>query len=558
MQNLIKLFSILFVAVMIFGCETKDVLDQQINDDPAVNVKNGFDNSTYGLINYGDCGADASIDLLSASGAKVGNATISVANGKLSVKYSALPGWFLTKTFLHIAQKAIQIPADPSAYTYVTTHSPVVAEYEVSNIDVSAYSEITVSAKSEVQQLVGNVTDLVAVAASLPLSALSINLTFIKNPSYFSMAVTGGGAIDGVYNSFCVDLDHSISPGKAYTVYSISSYSSNSALLAQLVDKPQNLDLVNYVLNTNFASLGATGTELQAAIWTLIDNKVVTNSGGGISWKQSVVNAIVADAIANGEGFVPACGGKVAILMYPGTNANTPLIKSQVTIGGIPLIEFQNSCKPVYGDPEVAIGGGVSSFKYCICDITGYEADVELVENALPQDLVNIIVKTNYPTSLWLTNLTLAGIFNGTYQGFCVDIDHYMSANVNYKVRMISSYTGDAEVIARLVDKPQNLDLVNYVLNQNYGGINAKGEDMQAAIWTLIDDKDPSGHSNYTKSIVDAIVADAYANGENYVPACDGKMMVILDPGNENVQTTFIAVNVGLVNDVCKPHYVCE
>ena len=87
-------------------------------------------------------------------------------------------------------------------------------------------------------------------------------------------------------------------------------------------------DLVNYIIN--YYHVGdvlpegsITWDKLQDAIWRFIN--------GGYSGSDPVVTAIIDDAIANGEGFVPEEGQDCAILLWP-VDANHDRRYGQVTL----------------------------------------------------------------------------------------------------------------------------------------------------------------------------------------------------------------------------------
>lgn len=110
-----------------------------------------------------------------------------------------------------------------------------------------------------------------------------------------------------------------------------------------VVDRPQNLDLVNYV-NTQYDVAAQTYTKgdgvaltpvdyraVQGAIWELIDTTGDCDTyTGSINWNKAQCNEIVADAKAYGEGFVPGEGDKIKFLAAC-KNAQTTAIVAQVT-----------------------------------------------------------------------------------------------------------------------------------------------------------------------------------------------------------------------------------
>ncbi|PWH82445.1 hypothetical protein DIS18_09325 [Algibacter marinivivus] len=185
------------------------------------------------------------------------------------------------------------------------------------------------------------------------------------------------------------------------------------------------------------------------------------------------------------------------------------------------------------------------------------EADLEGFELSLP-DVVSIQT-TEKPTdaayfALDVLNTNLAGT---NLEGWCVDVDLSLGVEGPLDFDVYSSYE---ELPAGKFENPQNFDLVNYIMNQNYvgkaspsGGAYTFGH-VQWAIWELIDDRNcqsctyltnPTGDwrddaSNITKGqeIVDA----ALANGEGFTPAVGQKIAVVLIP--EGKQSIIIMKDV--------------
>jgi len=560
-------FFLVLVMVGFASCERPEDSPIMQNDLTYNNATNASVELKSLPINANSCGEIASTDLIAGQHTNVGRVTVSVNNGKLTVVYTLTNNWWMEESQLHIADIAANIPQTKSGnpqvgkFTYKAIHNPLVNTYTYSDIDVSAFSSIVVAAHATVKQYLGDKIAIANVEKSLPTTPTKMKVTFTKNPTYFSTQISGAGILDGAYNGFCIDLDHGIRPGTVYDMYALSSYSTDTKLMAAVVDKPQNLDLVNYLINKDWTGLGATGTELQAAVWTLIDTNPFVNQGGGISWNQQIVDAIIAECVSKGEGYVPSCDGKVMVIFAPG---NTPaqIIRTQVTLAQIPLSVFPNSCQSTYGGSETAWGKGdefgdgswAMYFNYCICPPV-YTTDIQAIEAAVPTSLVNVVVKFTQNPSYFSTTLSNAGALNGTFFGNCVDLDHLIYSGKVYNLNLISTYSTNVSLIGKFIDKPENLDLVNFLINQDYSGIGAKGSEYQAAIWQLIDFKPPTnfaGSITWDKSVVDKMVADAKAKGEGFVPDCSQKivLLVYMDAVNRP-QTTLVQIPVSAFPNAC-------
>jgi hypothetical protein len=107
-----------------------------------------------------------------------------------------------------------------------------------------------------------------------------------------------------------------------------------------LIEFPENLDLVNYIINRDLvgsaSSCGVneyfTYGDVQRAIWELLDDGQST--GGLGAWSQCHVDEIVADADANGEGFVPGCDELIVVILVPHTSTGEAV---QANIVALPL-----------------------------------------------------------------------------------------------------------------------------------------------------------------------------------------------------------------------------
>jgi hypothetical protein len=126
---------------------------------------------------------------------------------------------------------------------------------------------------------------------------------------------------------------------------------------------------------------------------------------------------------------------------------------------------------------------------------------------------------------------------SGTFEGYCIDTGKGMKKGIVYSVRVFPSY---GVLPPGLVEYPENLDLVNWMLNQSYvGQPSPSGEvytcrDVQIVIWKLLEDELPDDVANtanpWNPSRVDEILADAYASGEGFSPGFGGKYALILVP----------------------------
>ena len=174
----------------------------------------------------------------------------------------------------------------------------------------------------------------------------------VRNPSpgnvaYFQATITGQTILDGIYpDSWCVDVGRTIRQNREYTAIPYSSYDPD--LPEGLVDKPGNLDLVNWLINQNYVGKPSsdpcegvyTYGDVQKAIWDLID---FSNSNAGVGPRdQCRIDQLVNAAEANGNDFVPGCDEKVAIVLAPVANNGN---EQQTVIAQVTLIDIVTECE---------------------------------------------------------------------------------------------------------------------------------------------------------------------------------------------------------------------
>ena len=259
--------------------------------------------------------------------------------------------WCISKTHLAAATTLAGLPKNSSGnpvigkFPYKTTHEPCVTDFTYT-IPLNSWvpgTELFLASHADARtQYVG----LGGLQALLP-DTVTIRVTYpiAGGQSYFpTLTVSNDGFLNGVYNGWCVDTDHTIPQNTSLTA---SVYSSYESIPAGLIEYPQNLDLVNWLLNQNYVGTYSPGGygiytygDIQRAIWTLVDD---TNSTSGLgAYSQYRVNEIVNAALLSGEGFVPGCNEQFAILFDPHTSSGS---QQQVVIGQTTLATLGIACE---------------------------------------------------------------------------------------------------------------------------------------------------------------------------------------------------------------------
>lgn len=136
---------------------------------------------------------------------------------------------------------------------------------------------------------------------------------------------------------------------------------------------------------------------------------------------------------------------------------------------------------------------------------------------------------------------TQADTLMGQYEAFCLQGDQAMNVGAPHTVRRLSSYTADRPKLDGVIDNENNMELVNWIINQDRirwtraDGNPANGADIQMAIWDLVETTgNPTGmhiEGLYDLNTVAKIVDDAKKSGRGFRPLCGQNELVILHKG---------------------------
>lgn len=171
-----------------------------------------------------------------------------------------------------------------------------------------------------------------------------------KNPNgttYFDVTIVDSGLLDGNYKGWCGDWSTAIGHDVLYDAKFYSSYSPT--LPTGLVDKPENLDEVNWILNKHFVGksspngLGVYTTgDVQLSIWTMLDNFFDASTVGPFS--QARVDELVELAEGLGSDYIPKCKDVIGIILEP-TDPETG-VRQQTVITEVPVKHFPKCSVP--------------------------------------------------------------------------------------------------------------------------------------------------------------------------------------------------------------------
>ncbi|HDS63238.1 MAG TPA: hypothetical protein ENN52_03745 [Methanofollis liminatans] len=282
-------------------------------------------------------------DLIAGQHTDAGDVLVWNDDDYLYVKFLAKDGWCLAETHLAVAGVLADIPQTgngkpqanngkskvgngkqqtvngnpiPGQFAYGDSYDPCVgSDTFLIPLDEVGRGTLYVAAHAVVQKPGG----LDCLEGVLP-DEVTMRVTFqyLGGPAYLpEVTVTGGTTLDGIYPGWCVNTGTNIEKDRDYLA---AVYSSYGTIPPGAIDHPENLDLVNWIINQGFVGqTGGNGTytfgDVQRAIWRLVDDDPEHETYTG--YDESRVGEILAAAYAYGEGFVAGPGDLVAIVLVP-------------------------------------------------------------------------------------------------------------------------------------------------------------------------------------------------------------------------------------------------
>ena len=191
-----------------------------------------------------------------------------------------------------------------------------------------------------------------AAVLSLPMTVrMSVSVPTAGASCYFFVFVNSLK-----FRGWCIDTALSITNTQVYTGKVYSSYGALPEGVAP--DHPENLDLVNWIINQNYVgrqSPGGYGAytygDVQRSIWTLLENVLIDNELG--VWHSDRVNEIVSAALAKGDGFVPAAGQKVAVVLDPVDSFGDHIAQAVIIEASMPYRLVNQPSSPATAGPAL-------------------------------------------------------------------------------------------------------------------------------------------------------------------------------------------------------------
>lgn len=137
----------------------------------------------------------------------------------------------------------------------------------------------------------------------------------------------------------------------------------------------------------------------------------------------------------------------------------------------------------------------------------------------------------------------------GDYDAWCVDFDSSLKTQC-FVADIYSSYETLPDGI---FENPDNFDLVNWIVNQDFVGEMSPGQggaytfsDVQIAIWKIIENRNCTDSfcayvGDFDLVRIAEIVDAAMINGEGFVPSCGDLISIVLVP-QEDLQSVIISI----------------
>jgi len=328
------------------------------------------------------------VDLIAGQHTDSGDVCVEIIDGKLEVELTTQDGWQVKEWHIYVGQKDAELPwknsPAPGKFDWTGTAEELTLTLTPEQLGLSAWEDgeqLLVAAHAVVCKgdqeetawgeghSIGKNWSMgfcVGVCAEEYFDIPAFNDAVLSTDAsvlvqynggstvapYFTgyVDIDGDGVDDVVGNTWCVDLANTIASNREYCAITASSYDIAVDNLPG-INQPENFDLANYVLNTfpigtvmgdgNILTAGS----VQRAMWTLIYGSA-RNAGEG-PWSQAHLDEMLGAAFADGEGYVPDCGGVVAVVVYP-VACGTDDQAGQALIAQALVSEFPVACGTRY------------------------------------------------------------------------------------------------------------------------------------------------------------------------------------------------------------------
>lgn len=357
-------------------------------------LKKGKADATYIELDLVDQCSESPIDLIAGQHTVVGQLLIetNTANECINITYKLDDedegDWYLTEVHLHLTTDPNEIPMNRAGnpmighfeYNFPLDIDDQVKEFELpvcipipEDENGNPVNSVFIAAHGVACNKVAvlhETPDFEQFCASLPETA---DLTVVDDRvlGYFTSTITDGGWLDGEYPGWCLSRIITIPRGVLLDDFEIVCSLDPNLEAYGIVDYPENMPLVNYILNQNYigkivdvesADKKIRAMDVQCAIWELIDE-----SGAPEVYMNDKVQWILEDVEANSPDFVLECGSYVGIILVPPRNEDGSLT-TQVSMISVPLSceSYEYECETIWAEGfEFPGNNWAMFFKYC-------------------------------------------------------------------------------------------------------------------------------------------------------------------------------------------------
>lgn len=327
-------------------------------------------------------------DLYAGQHTLVGTVTVDSGSDPVTVTYKTNPGWCMTETHLYVGRDAPTTSApgqyplkdeyEPDCLTEKTYEiysctQPLTGQFCLGEPQDECHPCLYVAAHAVVvSDRLGGFADMLPEPGTAKM--ILERFTVDGSDSYWDAKLVDSNGNDllgvGFMDAWCGDNDLTIGTG-THCVQVYSSY--DDVIPTGVFEHPYELDKVNYIINNFEAGMGSPGCggqytygDIQRAIWHFLDEGQSTAGLG--PWDACRVNEIVNDANANGEGYEPGCGDKIAIVLVPvdcSSGAWSQIVVAQVILGEVLLDCHEGLEETAWGDGPCEFGPGWGSYFKC-------------------------------------------------------------------------------------------------------------------------------------------------------------------------------------------------
>jgi hypothetical protein len=355
MKNIYGVF-FLFISISLFafiGCQSTENINS-----PDDSINKGGNKSAFSLsaINITP-GATTCVELVAGQYNVIGSVCVEAFTDYLRITYNiSVPYWSISETHLAVVN-------DPSQFPRTNNGNPKVGNFAYkgmhANVGTVSYDVPTAGLNSLVYIAAHAVADYcdpnLETKILCPQLPETDGLTPTWTPTGTDKIIKMEFATLGTYYGWCIDASRALHPSRgARDVKFFCSYDQTLSTCTTFIEKPENLDLINWIINHRDPSWGR--NTVQAAIWQLMNP-----SGTGVNWQNpegedyfwnnaTQREQIVSLAKQYGEGYEPDCGEKVLIIAYgPGVDPCDPIYQ-------VVVFEKEVECVPGECSSETAWG----------------------------------------------------------------------------------------------------------------------------------------------------------------------------------------------------------